>query len=299
VRLGPRPADLVGREIAHRVVLSRTPVLRQRVADHSRAQFLRAGLPLLPVELVQRAAFQSMTYTGKPPWRQEGGEPAAANVASLVDAILEIIGMVLPGTTGSNRAGLEVEETRGRSRALHRVQAVALQAAVHLVVEQLVVAQFVGRDLGADLLQDRLGGRVLQGAVVGAGPRLDDAARHHLARLAAAHRLGRGGVERQMIARLEAGERGLEIPARIGELRPAAECHAVLGLLGDPLVHFQDEIRIVGEDAAQIDAVVVTVALDHGRSLDVANDLGVDLRRVEAMPIDRLESPVAHRSRHP
>ena len=36
-----KAADLVGRDIAHRVVLSRTPVLRQRVADHSRAQFLR------------------------------------------------------------------------------------------------------------------------------------------------------------------------------------------------------------------------------------------------------------------
>lgn len=90
-----KAADLVGREIAHRVVLSRTPVLRQRVADHSRAQFVRAGLPLLPVELVQRAAFQSMTYTGKPPWRQEGGEAAAANVASLVDEVLGIIGLQL------------------------------------------------------------------------------------------------------------------------------------------------------------------------------------------------------------
>jgi chromosome partitioning protein len=91
-----KAADLVGREIAHRVVLSRTPVLRQRVADHSRAQFDRAGLPLLPVELVQRAAFQSMTYTGKPPWRQDGGEQAAANVASLTDAVLDLIDLRLP-----------------------------------------------------------------------------------------------------------------------------------------------------------------------------------------------------------
>src|SRR5262249_39215810 len=68
-----KAADLVGRDIAHRVVLSRTPVLRQRVADHSRAQFIRAELPLLSVELVQRAAFQSMTYTGVPPSRQQGG----------------------------------------------------------------------------------------------------------------------------------------------------------------------------------------------------------------------------------
>jgi chromosome partitioning protein len=94
-----KAADLVGRDIAHRVVLSRTPVLRQRVADHSRAQFVRAGLPLLPVELVQRAAFQSMTYTGRPPWRQDGGEQAAANVASLVDEVLGIIGLHLPPVT--------------------------------------------------------------------------------------------------------------------------------------------------------------------------------------------------------
>jgi len=61
-----KAADLVGREIAHRVVLSRTPVLRQRVADHSRAQFVRAGLPLLPVELVQRGEFGRGTkFTGR------------------------------------------------------------------------------------------------------------------------------------------------------------------------------------------------------------------------------------------
>jgi chromosome partitioning protein len=90
-----KAADLVGRDILHRVVLSRTPVLRQRVADHSRAQFERAGLPLLAVELVQRAAFQSMTYTGTPPWRQAGGEQAASNVASLTDAVLALLGLDL------------------------------------------------------------------------------------------------------------------------------------------------------------------------------------------------------------
>jgi len=101
-----KAADLVGREIAHRVVLSRTPVLRQRVADHSRTQFVRADLPLLPVELVQRAAFQSMTYTGTPPWRQDGGEQAAANVASLTDAVLAIIGMA-PGLPVPEGQGAE------------------------------------------------------------------------------------------------------------------------------------------------------------------------------------------------
>ena len=99
-----KAADLVGREIAHRVVLSRTPVLRQRVADHSRAQFVRASLPLLQVELVQRAAFQSMTYTGRPPYQQDGGEQAAANVASLADEVLAIVGLHLPRITSASEA---------------------------------------------------------------------------------------------------------------------------------------------------------------------------------------------------
>ncbi len=90
-----KAADLVGRDIAHRVVLSRTPVLRQRVAEHSRAQFIRAALPVLAVELLQRAAFQTMTYTGQPPWRQANAQAAAANVAGMADAILDILGIGL------------------------------------------------------------------------------------------------------------------------------------------------------------------------------------------------------------
>jgi len=120
-----KAADLVDREIAHRVVLSRTPVLRQRVADHSRAQFVRAGLPLLPVELVQRAAFQSMTYTGKPPWSQEGGEAAAANVTSLVDEILLIVGLRLPAATAEVGAGLAASLALGPQSHQMGVQTVA------------------------------------------------------------------------------------------------------------------------------------------------------------------------------
>ncbi len=109
-----KAADLVDREIAHRVVLSRTPVLRQRVTDHSRAQFIRAGLPLLPIELVQRAAFQSMTYNGLPPYRQDGGEPAAANVMRLTDAVLVIVGLDLPAADDAAAAPAVAPESRRR-----------------------------------------------------------------------------------------------------------------------------------------------------------------------------------------
>jgi chromosome partitioning protein len=120
-----KAADLVGREIAHRVVLSRTPVLRQRVADHSRAQFVRADLPLLPVELVQRAAFQSMTYTGKPPWQQEGGDQAAANVASLVDEVLAIIGLAVPLAARPGPANAAAGSSRGARTVPQDVRTVA------------------------------------------------------------------------------------------------------------------------------------------------------------------------------
>jgi chromosome partitioning protein len=86
-------ADLVGREIGLRVVLTRTPVLRQRVAEHSRAQFEKVGLPLLPVELVQRTAFQTMTYTGVPPFKADPSGGAAGNVEALVDAVANIVGL--------------------------------------------------------------------------------------------------------------------------------------------------------------------------------------------------------------
>jgi chromosome partitioning protein len=94
-------ADLVGREIALRVVLTRTPVLRQRVAEHSRAQFEKAGLPLLPVELVQRTAFQVMTYDGRPPFVADPGGGAAANVEALIDAVAAIIGLKIKGAVAA------------------------------------------------------------------------------------------------------------------------------------------------------------------------------------------------------
>ena len=86
-------ADLVGRQIEVRVVLTRTPVLRQRVAEHSRAQFDRVGLPVLPVELVQRTAFQTMTYTGQPPFVADPNGGAAQNVEALAAAVAELVGL--------------------------------------------------------------------------------------------------------------------------------------------------------------------------------------------------------------
>jgi chromosome partitioning protein len=86
-------ADLVGRVIALRVILTRTPVLRQRVTDHSKAQFEKAGLAVLPVELVHRNAFQSMTYTGQEPFLVDPSGGAAENVEAIADAVATILSL--------------------------------------------------------------------------------------------------------------------------------------------------------------------------------------------------------------
>lgn len=88
-------ADLVDREIPVRIVLTRTPVLRQRVADHARDQFGKASLTILDVELVQRTVFQTMTYTGQPPFLADAKSNATANVDALVDAIAAVVGLPL------------------------------------------------------------------------------------------------------------------------------------------------------------------------------------------------------------
>lgn len=97
-------ADLVQRDIPTRVVLTRTPVLRQRVADHSRAQFEKADLPILPVELVQRTAFQTMTYTGEPPFIADPVGGAASNVDALAEAVAGLIGLSLGPRLRAERA---------------------------------------------------------------------------------------------------------------------------------------------------------------------------------------------------
>lgn len=104
-------ADLVGREIAHRVLLTRTPVLRQKVAEHSRGQFAKAGLPLLRTELIQRTAFQHMTYTGEPPRAQDPSGGAARNVEALADEVAALLGLSLTQVAQAQRPGHE----RGRT----------------------------------------------------------------------------------------------------------------------------------------------------------------------------------------
>ncbi len=84
-------SDLSRRTILSRVVLSRTPVLHQRVAAHSRRQFVERELPTLRCEMLERAVFRQMTYTGKPPFAENPASSASENVAALVDEVLSLL----------------------------------------------------------------------------------------------------------------------------------------------------------------------------------------------------------------
>jgi chromosome partitioning protein len=90
-----RAADLTGRPIDCRVVLTRTPVLRQRVTEHSRRQFEQRGLAMLSAELVERAAFRMMTYTGKSPLEDDPEGGAAGNVEALAAEVAALVGLKL------------------------------------------------------------------------------------------------------------------------------------------------------------------------------------------------------------
>src|SRR5437763_677642 len=106
------------------------------------------------------------------------------------------------------------------------------QATMEVLVEEAIMAQLVGGDTAADLLQYRLGRRLAQRAVIGAGADLDDAAGDHLARARAAARPV--AVEIDPEALLEPAEGSLEIESGIGQCRPTGQGPAVLDLLLAP-----------------------------------------------------------------
>lgn len=86
-------AQLVQRDIPSEIVLSRMPVLKQRVASHTRSLFEQLEIPILPVEVMVRNAFQTMSFNGQPPFMTEPSGGAAANVEALAKAVSEKIGL--------------------------------------------------------------------------------------------------------------------------------------------------------------------------------------------------------------
>ena len=88
--------------------------------------------------------------------------------------------------------------------------------------------------------------------------------------------------------------RGGVIESGIGQHCPAAERRAVLHFLGAPASRHILEIAIVMEHAAEIARIIGAVLLDQARRLDDAQQLGLDLGAVEALPGNVVQRPRSH-----
>jgi chromosome partitioning protein len=65
--------------------------LQSRVAQHAREEIQGAGIPLLRTEVIQRAAYQSMHFTGSTPAGAGGDPKAAAEVGGVLNELLAIL----------------------------------------------------------------------------------------------------------------------------------------------------------------------------------------------------------------
>src|SRR5215471_1341878 len=160
------------------------------------------------------------------------------------------------------------------------------------LVEQPVMTEFVGSYAARDLFEHRFIGCVSNRAVERRGARFHDAARNHLTALGATHRI-LGSIEvRRPVKRAETREGTRKIKRGIGEYRPATEGQAMLDLFFTPMLDLPNRVsRRVAIYALQIGDIVWSIVFDERGSLDRGEQLTVDLRRLEAGPIDIVESP--------
>lgn len=90
-------ATLTKRDIPARIIMSRSPVLAQKLSAELREAFLGAGAEILNVEMIDRMAFRSMTLDRIPvAVLREGskGEMAAAeNARALAQEVADVIGL--------------------------------------------------------------------------------------------------------------------------------------------------------------------------------------------------------------
>jgi len=84
-----RAEKMLKRPIAARVVLTQMSPLQSRVAKHARAEIQANAIPVLKTEIVQRAAYQSIHFTGATPAHPDGDPKAAKEIESVLGEILE------------------------------------------------------------------------------------------------------------------------------------------------------------------------------------------------------------------
>jgi chromosome partitioning protein len=83
-----RAERMLRRPIPARVVLTQMSPLQSRVAQHARQEIQGASIPVLRTEIIQRAAYQSIHFTGATPAGPDGDQKALNEVRGVLDELL-------------------------------------------------------------------------------------------------------------------------------------------------------------------------------------------------------------------
>jgi len=86
-----RAEKMLRRPIAARVILTQMSPLLSRVAMHARQEIQEASVPVLKTEIIQRAAYQSIHFTGATPAHASGDPKAAREINSALAELLEVL----------------------------------------------------------------------------------------------------------------------------------------------------------------------------------------------------------------
>ncbi|MFK5600682.1 AAA family ATPase [Methylobacterium sp. HMF5984] len=86
-----RAEKMLRRPIPARVVLTQMSPLQSRVAQHARQEIQSATIPVLRTEIIQRAAYQSIHFTGATPAHPDGDPKALQEVAGVLGELLEVL----------------------------------------------------------------------------------------------------------------------------------------------------------------------------------------------------------------
>jgi chromosome partitioning protein len=86
-----RAEKMLKRAIAARVVLTQMSPLQSRVAQHARSEIQTNAIPVLATEIIQRAAYQAIHFTGATPAHPDGDVKAAREIAAVLAEIIEAL----------------------------------------------------------------------------------------------------------------------------------------------------------------------------------------------------------------
>ncbi len=86
-----RAEKMLKRRIPARVIFSQMATLNSRVASHSRHEIRDNDIPVMSTEIIQRAAYQQIHFTGDTPSGPNGDPKAAREIAAVLAELLEAL----------------------------------------------------------------------------------------------------------------------------------------------------------------------------------------------------------------